>query len=48
MKTPYDRLAKIGTNCTGHMTKVATTANGKQLDIFFTGTKRPMDLGLGM
>ena len=25
MKTPYDRLAKIYTNCTGHMTKVATT-----------------------
>ena len=25
MKTPYDRLAKIYTNCTGHMTKMATT-----------------------
>ena len=25
MKTPYDRLAKIYTNCTGHMTKTATT-----------------------
>ena len=24
MKTPYDRLAKIYTNCTGHMTKMAT------------------------
>ena len=24
MKTPYDRLAKICTNCTGHMTKMAT------------------------
>ena len=23
MKTPYDRLAKICTNCTGHMTKMA-------------------------
>ena len=23
MKTPYDRLAKIYTNCTGHMTKMA-------------------------
>ena len=23
MKTPYDRLAKIDTNCTGHMTKMA-------------------------
>ena len=25
MKTPYDRLAKIYTICTGHMTKMATT-----------------------
>ena len=25
MKTPYDRLAKIYTECTGHMTKMATT-----------------------
>ena len=25
MKTPYDRLAKIYTNYTGHMTKMATT-----------------------
>ena len=26
MKTPYDRLAKIYTKCTGHMTKMATTS----------------------
>ena len=25
IKTPYDRLAKIYTKCTGHMTKMATT-----------------------
>ena len=25
MKIPYDRLAKIYTNCSGHMTKMATT-----------------------
>ena len=25
MKTPYDRLAKIYTKCTGHMTKMVTT-----------------------
>ena len=32
MKTPYDRLAKIYTNCTGHMTKMATTPiYGKKL-----------------
>ena len=24
IKTPYDKLAKIYTNCTGHMTKMAT------------------------
>ena len=32
MNTPYDRLAKINTNCTGHMTKMATTPiYGKKL-----------------
>ena len=31
MKTPYDRLAKIYTNWTGHMSKMATTPiYGKQ------------------
>ena len=25
MKYPYDRLANINTNCSGHMTKMATT-----------------------
>ena len=25
MKSPYDRLAIIYTNCSGHMTKMATT-----------------------
>ena len=50
MKTPYDRLATIYTNCTGHMTKMATMSiYGKTpLNIFFSGTKRPMALGLGM
>ena len=50
MKTPYDSLAKIFTNCTGHMTKMATMPiYGKNpLNIFFSGTKRPMALGLGM
>ena len=50
MKTPYDRLAKIYTKCTGHMTKMATTSTyGKTpLNVFFSGTKRPMALGLGM
>ena len=47
MKTPYDRLAKINTNCTGHMTKMASMPMyGKNpLNILFSGTKRPMALG---
>ena len=46
MKIPYDRLAKIYTNCTGHMTKMATMPiYGKNpLNILFSGTKRPMAL----
>ena len=50
LKTPYDRLAKIYTNCNGHMTKMATMhIYGKNsLNIFFSGTKGPMALGLGM
>ena len=50
MKTPYDRLAKIYTTCTGHMTKMATTPiyGKKPLNVFCSGTKRPMALGLGM
>ena len=50
MKTPYDGLAKIYTNRTGHMTKMATMPiYGKNpFNIFFSGTERPMALGLGM
>ena len=50
MKTPYDKLAKIYTNCTGHMTKMSITPiYGKNLlHIFLSGTKRPMAVGLGM
>ena len=49
MKTPYDRLAKIFTNCTGDMTKMATTPiYGKTPLNVFSGTKRPMALGLCM
>ena len=38
MKAPYDRLAKIYTNGTGHMTKMATTPiYGKNpLNVFFS------------
>ena len=50
MTTPYDWLAKIYTIFDGHMTKMATTPiYGKHsLNIFFSGTKRPLALGLGM
>ena len=41
MTTPSDWLAKIYTNCYGHMTKMATTPiYGKNsLNIFISGTK---------
>ena len=50
MTTPYDWLAKICTIFYGHMTKMATKPiYGKNhLDIFFSGTKTPMALGLTM
>ena len=50
MKTTYDRLAKRDTNCFGHMTKMATApiCGKTPLNIFFSGTKRSMALGLGM
>ena len=50
MKTPYDWLAKTYTNCYGHITKMATTPiYGKNsLNLFFSGTKKPLALGLGM
>ena len=50
MMTPYDRLAKIYTNCTGHMTKMATAPIYRKnpLYIFFSGTEMPMAFGLVM
>ena len=50
MTTPCDLLAKVCTNCYGHMTKMATMLiYGKNsLNIFFSGTKRPLALGLGV
>ena len=49
MTSPYNLLAKIYTNCYGHMTKMATTPiYGKNsLDIFFSRTKKPLALVLG-
>ena len=50
MTTPYDWLAKTYTNCYGHLTNMATRPiYGKNsLNLFFSGTKRPLALGLGM
>ena len=50
MTTPYDWLAKTYANCYGHMTNMATMPiYGKNsLNLFFSGTKRPLALGLGM
>ena len=50
MTTPYDWLAKTYTNCYGHMTNMATIPiYGKNsFNLFFSGTKRPLALELGM
>ena len=50
MKTPCDNLAKIFTNCFGHLTKMADIPiyGKKLLKIFFSRTRRLMTLGLGM
>ena len=50
MTTPYDLLAKTYTNCYGHMTNMATMPiYGKNsIKLFFSRTKRPLALGLGM
>ena len=45
MKTPYDRLARIYKNCSGHKTKMTPMPiYGKNLLNIFSGTKRPMTL----
>ena len=48
MKTPYDKLDKVITNCTGHMTKMtAMPIFGKNnFKIFFSRTRRQMTLGM--
>ena len=48
--TPYDWLAKTYTNCYGHMTNMATMPiyDQNSLNLFFSGTKRPLALGLSM
>ena len=49
MEPPWDRETKVGSNGPGHMTKMAAMPiYGKTLKIFFSGTKRPMTLKLGL
>ena len=50
MKTPYNKLVKIYANCFGHMTKMTDMLiyGENPLKIFFSRTKRLMNLGLGM
>ena len=50
VKTPDDKSAKICTKYFGHMTKMAATPiYGKNLlKIFFSRTRRPVTLRLGM
>ena len=50
METPKDEGRKVFSNGHGHMTKMATIPiYGKNpLKIFFSRTRRPMTLGLGM
>ena len=50
VRTPYDKLAKFYAKSFGHMTKMAATPiYGKNpLKIFFSRTRRPTTLGLGM
>ena len=50
VKTPYDKLIKIYTKYIGYMAKMATTPiSGKNLlKIFFSRTRRPVTLRLGM
>ena len=50
MKTPYNGGTKVCSNVPGHMTKMAATPiYGKNpLKIFFSRTRWPMTLGLGM
>ena len=48
MKTPYDRLAKIYANCTGHMTMMATTPlYGKTFKYLLLWNQKANGIGIG-
>ena len=50
METPQDGRMKVCTNGPGHITKMAAMpiCGKNPLKIFFSRTRRPMTLGLGM
>ena len=50
VNTPYYKLAKIYTKYVGHMTKMTATPiySKNPLKIFFSRTRRPVTLELGM
>ena len=52
MESPWDGGTKVCSNGPGHMTKMAAVPiygkKKKLTKIFFSGTKRPMTLKLGM
>ena len=50
MKTPWDGGTKVCSNGHGHMTKMAATPiyGENPSKIFFSRTRKPMTLGLGM
>ena len=49
MESPWDGGTEVCSNGPGHMTKMAAMPiYGKNLKTFFSGTKRPMSLKLGM
>ena len=50
VKTPYAKLIKIFTKYFGHMTKMTSMPiyDKNPLKIFFSRTRRPVTLGLGM
>ena len=48
IETPVDRLAKIYAKCFGYMTKMAIIPIYDKKPFFFSRTRRPMTLGLGI
>ena len=45
MKIPYDKLAKIYTNCFGHLNKMATMPLYGKIPLKIFWTERPLTIG---